>query len=743
MVPDTFDNTTSIDDLNDHQNGRSSSNEDADGLANILPSYYMYQYTLSRSVHLNHDFPDDSLDSVEPPNYVHSSVSPLESSENMIQMSNINSPTDTSSPLSDVAQDVPASANGYDYFRNGQTNSRFNSITTYTRWEDTILANTASLRRLRTVKPSITRDLEIQIYFTEKVGKVGVEPNILKAENIRLQQGQYLYGFITIINKTNCNIPFDMFAVLLEGTIQLAVDDDKRAIPIKFLNMFDFNASWCDGTLDRFQSENNDPHKPLVNDLDPLDNTYIQLNKDKVFLPGVKYKKYFAFKLPEKLLDYSCESHSFIKHLQLLPSMGVPPPGTVGNKRKKKVDDFDLINLASDFAFPNSGVSYSVSARVIGKSHNYKCLGYKSKKEEYIIVNEEHAFVRVTPHDHPLFILNRSMIHEEARLMYVNKINKIEEIIETYLFLRNRPEFQEDIEAINSSSTELNKLKQSYCHNFNYEPSRNHFYEVFVPYNDKKSMFTSTRPKGLLTASTPKREYYIEPKVHENIRDLKPSKNTQINIPIKLSCMVQNEKCKLPQFEEISADLVAVTVKSRDQPIPLVFHADAFFENSSKPNDDFDHLVIKKFQVYARKFSFILKNSSKDIRVEKSLIRDIKALANLKAASTKLKITKPQTLTANETCDINSTLWTREVSANTEYTNTNNHKFSKLFDVQVDIANCVSKKQESTNFRLIPDFQHCFMTRFYYIKLSFKTATANTLSLKVPVTLQHPYKLVP
>ena len=75
-----------------------------------------------------------------------------------------------------------------------------------------------------------------------------------------------------------------MFPVVFEGALTLGNNNRPIVQPpvniVRFLTMFDFNASWNDGSLDRLVSDNNNPHIPK-NDVDPYDNTQIQLNHKK------------------------------------------------------------------------------------------------------------------------------------------------------------------------------------------------------------------------------------------------------------------------------------------------------------------------------------------------------------------------------------------------------------------------------------------------------------------------------
>ena len=88
--------------------------------------------------------------------------------------------------------------------------------------------------------------------------------------------------------------------------------------------------------LDRLVTEHNDPtHIGTI--YDPIDGTYYHLDHRKILEPGITYKKYFTFKIPEKLLDSACE-HLLIKHLQIPPTFGVCKNEVISSLRHKWKD---------------------------------------------------------------------------------------------------------------------------------------------------------------------------------------------------------------------------------------------------------------------------------------------------------------------------------------------------------------------------------------------------------------------
>ena len=51
------------------------------------------------------------------------------------------------------------------------------------------------------------------------------------------------------------------------------------------------------------------------------------------------------------------------------------------------------------------------------------------KNDEYVVATEDYKYLRVIPVTKAIVQLNRSMIHQEARLLYTNMVDKIKEKI--------------------------------------------------------------------------------------------------------------------------------------------------------------------------------------------------------------------------------------------------------------------------------------------------------------------------
>lgn len=695
-------------------------------IVSILPSYHMFQSTISRSL-----IAENGVSTEEPPDYLFSP-----------QIS-ITSPSDLSSQeqLSGYFDIVQSGTNSSNQSLSGGS-ALADPTTEYVRWEDTILANTDKIKDLTKYGNVIAKNIKIRIQLTKDVGEVGVTPEIIDPSTIKLQQNEYVYGFVTMTNENNFNVPFEMFCVSFEGEITLEAEHPENPpLTKKILTMFDFNASWSDGTLDRFPEDNNNPHEPLKHDIDPVDGTCIQLNQNKVLIPGITYKKFFAFKLPEKLLDYSCETHNSIKHLQIPSSIGKSRNEIISDGRRAKLfgEKITLERLVkpTDLGFVNSTVGYSICARILGKAKDYKFHDPDAKHEnELVIANQMQQFIKVLPHDHPLFVINRKMIEEEAMLNHINRVNKIEQIIHTYTAMHSLP----DLEVVKSEVSELNKLKNSYFETV--ATPRQDTYQVFTSHKVKKNVL-KTSLKGLITISTPKTTYQIFPQLHHLVKHLEPVPESEVRIPFQISYMTKDMDLLTLKFTP-SVTLVASNIKSQ-YPIPAVFYPDMMFENNGKENDNFSFLTIRRFYDYRKQISKILRNKQLTSE-EKTLLSDVRTLSSLKVIYKYLQVREMKiegdtaTLTTTSKTGSSKTGSSQTVTINdidwkidTEKSGSDGMLFTKSFTLCLNIANTF--KESTQDFVLLPDFQNCYMARLYHLAIEF-----NGTPIKVPLRIQHPYR---
>ncbi|CAK7908795.1 hypothetical protein CAAN3_10S03334 [[Candida] anglica] len=727
-------------------------------LLSILPSYQMHQSTISRDL-----TPSSENFRVSPPMYeltpeTSPLVSPAINHDSMIQDGYF--PAQSNSSSAQAQAPHPAGA------------AQQTHADTFTRFEDTLLANSHKLKRLNTYNEKLANDIKIKISITENIPKVGVKSKVVEPEElsrIELKQGDYIHGVLTVTNAGTDDIPFEMFAVLFEGIITLE-DGSSKPVLHKFLNLFDFNASWNDGYLDRLSTDDHrNPHGPYTKNWDQSDNTVIDLSFQKVLEPGVTYKKFFTFKIPQKLLESVCETHGLVKHMQLPPTMG-------GSKLE-------------DFCFLNCSVVYSVNAKLIARASEY---GVNLDCDEYMVGGEESCELRVIPNTNNVFESNREMINQESMLVYKNLVQEIEEKVEelkggnTALssrrtsissidavvansvtgnnnnnntnnnnvngsaggnvnpLLQMSPMISPMISPIGSpsaetfalptssrpkltttpSTTELRKLRQSY-YATQTPQSTSSLYEIFMQY--RKKSILGTKIIGLVALSMPKGDIKVS---YQPTEATTPS---LVRIPLDLHFIFSDKaQKKAPDFRHISVELVSLTIKAKKHPISSVLTHEHLFENKPSSHDCFEYLTILKFQKYAVKLSQIIKQyGGPEVLGPNAyrLIEDVKSIANLGTKYDYMKIEKVVLQSRGghgNFLSLQSIPWEEEQIGH-------ECKYTKRFDVIVDLNSIVDPGKE---FTLVPDFQSCYLIRMYYLKVHIKCPNGDNLTMKVPIVLQ-------
>lgn len=804
-------NVVSQDQIQSHPQG-----EDHDGAAeliNILPSYQMYQSTITKNL-------TPSIEDLrtQPPSY--DATPSYEATPDL-----------SSSQMHEYFASVPTSPalGPTPMFDNIVSNDNINNMEEGNQTgisDETILENAHKLKRLTSTNKEISRQLEVKIRLTKQIGKVGEPYTKVDPLTLELKQGDYIYGFVLITNKTKNVIPFDMFSVQLEGCATFGKNSNSTLVEQpthidRFLTMFDFNALWNDAFLDRLITEHNDPNHP-ESIFDPFDNTYYHLDYRKIFEPGKTYKKFFTFKIPEKLLESSCED-LLIKHLQIPPTLGVCKNEMVTNLRHKWAEQgekepestglkkYKYACLTNDFALNDTSISYCISARIIGRASEYQQFfgtiggvhSTDASNDEYVVANEDYKYLRLIPVSKPIFELNRSMIHQEARLLYTSMVDKINEkitlgkdIIAARLqqnslrptssggslratsstsslstpsgFTDLRPTSSEgEISSGNisppaltptRSTTDFVKMQQSYyskTNQRNVHVLNRDTYEVFFPVK-KKSLFGGSKMLGLIAFATPKKEYFANYVPLSQFQ----SKNgkilpTTLEIPIDLTFMHGDDKAvsasSLPDFKSLSVDLIALTIKSKNIPIPVVIHPEMMFDNKTKnngsSNDNFDVLTIKRFQKYAVELLKILKEiGSEPIDIDRELVQDIKCLGSLTTRYIHMKV-KNIGITSNGTSyeSVSTVPWQKEVlnssdpppsSSSSSGKKLTTVKYNKKLTLSVNLGNAVMNPTNLADFCLVPDFQTCLLARMYYLKIDLRFHTSEKVSLRVPIVLQ-------
>lgn len=728
------------------------SNNDDEIINTILPSYHMFQATISKKLVPNEEsFKDD------PPEY---ELSPIHSGGLSPVASRATGSTSSlnAAAVEDAHLDILENTAGEGDHIFTQSSADF--------WNNTVLANVHKLQNLSEQNNVLARSLLVELKFTQSVCQVGQPPDIIDVLKAEYRPGDYLHGYVTIVNTHNEPIPFDMVYVAFEGILKVSPqpglnkEKDTEPIVYKFLNMLDLFASWSYANIDRLVSDCGDPHDWCEGETDPRDNTLLSIDIKRTFMPGITYKRFFSFRIPERLLDDCCDTHSLDAHCQVPPTLGAGYSLNCPKARSLLGDNF------KDFSQVNSFVGYSVTARVMGRASQY---GIKLKQDRYVLASEDDFSIRVIPysvsnhfpasHNHEVnanfkeLVQQIAMKIEQGQLVAEGARSEGAGALSSFIPVSTS--------ASRTSLSLLNdKVRQLYV-----SPSRDEKatkkvdgrYYRHVSLYERKGLTGVIKSSGSIYVSTPQTTYQFSyvPPVHIRI----PGKNydSSIRVPIDYSfvCKKSSGNSSIPAIKDITAELVVMTISSKKHEIPLEFNHEMFFDDEivdhmgiRKKEDltTFEKKVINPFQSYYSVLISLMKKiglNDPAFRVETKLFKDVKSLAFLQTKRINLSLTKMSFFE-----DINGELvpcsdfqlMKYDVSSSSHDGNVVIH--SKKLEVDITLQDFRWKAHPDGDSQngfdhicLVPEFQKCFMTRIYYLRLLFTHKHGVSQVLHVPISI--------
>ncbi|EEQ40352.1 Bul1 N terminus family protein [Clavispora lusitaniae] len=717
--------------------------QEGDELVNtILPSYHMFEATIFKKLEPNEEsFKED------PPTY---EMSPLNSG-GVTPVCTMPSPTPLPEP----------------------TEFPFPSQTTFNQnsaelWETTVLANVHKLDNLADLGNVRASRLNAKITFTDKVCQKGQKPDIVDLSQRELKQGDFIHGFVTIENTNSEPVPFDMVYVVFEGVLSVLHTSngprDRKQPPtvFKFLNMLDLFASWSYANIDRLATDSGDPHDWCEGETDPYDNTVLAIDVKRLFQPGVTYKRFFSFRVPDRLLDDTCDMHSLDSHCQLPPSLG-PAANLNTDKRSREYANITV----KDFSFMDTSVSYSVSVRVIGRLSQYT---NRLEKDRYALVSEASSPLRILPYtsDEPhkeYWIKKVNSCYKAFEEIVKDKIAQGESVLasmksESSISLTPQSSRSSLAPVVSEKARHLYHVSDSETKKSSFgKSSDTNIYSHLSPYR-KKTLTGYSKVLGVFSLVTPKRAYktvYVPP---PKFRNPMQGYNTKVTIPVDLSYYYDESagQQEPPEPKSLNVELVVLTIRSKKHYIPVELNHDMCFPDhivddieSKKPSEEpetFDTIVVKPFHDHYTRLVSLMKKIGFDneaFRVETSLFKDIKSMAmlqtkniNLLFPSVEIESTSEKSLGSHK--NPATVPWTVSHSS----TNPNYKIHTKRMAITVDLATCRLKgssehgsaKNAYDSFCLVPEFQLCLVARLYYFRITIKHKNGATQTVHVPLSIE-------
>lgn len=729
-----------------------------DPVWSILPSYYMYQSTFTAEL--------------DPPQY---EASLSEWDNHSHSHSSSGAPTAATTVSSHSGTDTRSREFSLSHLASSQTSSDSNSSLIIAdeltnSWRETILDNIHALRNMTGSCNPNSSNVEMLVHFTAEVGEAGKVPTLVDPLNYEYKQGDYLNGYILILNKGDKPIPFDMFYVLFEGNFIVANAKDSRdKVPIKvrkFLEMYDFAASWNQALVNRLLLETTEIDS-CHSRTDPVDGAYLHIHADKRLLPGRLYKRFFTFKIPTRLLDSECNAHNLPGHTELPPTLGLSRNEKLTWEHKHKPVD--------DFSFIDSATNYRVLARFIGKARKYGLDADVEKAtklinaegDEFVILKELQEYVRILQESTMYSEREKAVSNEVSRVLYQNLLNRVKETIEIGKELKRAIANLDDkstidcstrlaaVEAVQARSLDdLVKARQLYTRYDNLSrdvkshPTAERKYTIMAPVV-KKQVIGGAKPLGTFCVLTPKSEYllnYISPKrfrYGEKVDDTA----WKIQVPVEVSftpSSMLSKSSQVPEIRAITAEFVVFTLRLKNRQIPVELNHDFLFKNENVGlsavllKDNFTHLVKQPLRVYALELCDLANElGAENFKVEKTLVDDLSAMTNLEDKYNNLTLRDVEVSAGGQSYPA--------MKASKLFANDKETSYTKSFSVCVDVAKAQKKTPNPPSlksgyksydeFTLVPSFQTCLLSRMYYLRIMVSLTSEQVVELKVPVTI--------
>lgn len=701
---------------------------DEELVSNILPSYHMFQLTISKNL-----TPSDENYIVDPPLY---EVTPVTSN--------------TATPFSLLA--VPLALQSPGPLSPGPEDFGFPfpDQEPVDIWENTILANAHKLPNLANSDNAVARDLELQIHVTEKVCQKGVQPVPADPLAREYQQGDYIHGYVTITNRSAKPVSFEMVYVVFEGAVVVLDGLSQPLTVYKFLNMLDLFASWLYANIDRLATDNGDPHDWCAGETDPYDGTALSIDVKRRFEPHVTYKRFFTFRVPDRLLDDACELHRLAAHTEVPPTVGMArSPGAPPPVYLLKAQAAQRIR---DFAFMDLHIHYSVDARVVGRASEY---GHPvAERDQYVVASERSCPIRIAPF---VNMRENEAARRVAALQFFRaftesvriKIADGKEALAGFPALTPVPLI--DVGAVSAGESAPPKLRQLYRVA---GASTKHFskqedvYQCLAPYK-KKLITGSVKIHGVMALSTPKESYrteYVPPRKFREPR----AYSTQLNIPVELSFFCEGGLAQPPDVRSLTCEIVVLTVRLTKHEIPVEIAHEMCFDDlvvldGKASENNFDTLVVAPFQNYYGQIVLLVRKlgiQNERFRVETAFFRDLKCMAHLGTKYMNLAVADVKVVGKTDNAaglhrNVSSIPWEPAPAADGRFM-----EYHKRLDVCLDLLTCHTKDTDASpgtcfdRFTLVPSFQTCHMTRLYYIRVSARLLNGTKLRVNVPLTVE-------
>lgn len=284
---------------------------------------------------------------------------------------------------------ISTSENASSNFISDITSSAETDTPTFTDPENLVLNNLNKLQR-------INLPFKANITLTNDYVYHGSEYTTISPLKEYLP-GEMVYGFVVFENKSTIKIPFEILLVSMECEIAIKNPNTGQLHTKNILKMYDLEASYNFAGIETCCQD----HQRY----NPKDDTYTGFEK-RLLEPGIKIKKCFKFKIPEYVLDSSCEQQLF-DHLKSPPSFGINKRALGGKTSMIKINPplgYGRIEEkgspihVSDHALTDSYCNYYINVQIIGKNMDIYKPFYRENtlhQYDYIFIKNQEFYFRV------------------------------------------------------------------------------------------------------------------------------------------------------------------------------------------------------------------------------------------------------------------------------------------------------------------------------------------------------------
>lgn len=555
--------------------------------------------------------------------------------------------------------------------------------------------------------------ISLEVHLTAEACVPGKSPKLLSPDvSNYYTTGDDIHGFVICENLTGKDLLFSMFHVVLEGNIVRADSMYKttKTKPQKvtnFLQSIDISASF-----------NYSVEQGLK--YDPVDNTELFFSKGRNLQPGVRYKRYFSFKVPEKLIDYHTKEDGLIMQTQLPPSLNPEALETL--------------------SFNDNKIEYFIKAKLVGQElHENNFFTFKDCSKHVIIIP------KTTKES------MNSYYREEARAI----TNSIKSEAEYYIKLGKQ------IRNLIPADVSSNVKSQNGVDRTNFATSqRNNETELMsslnhhtkIPIKTKKLFGGSSNELGhldVIVLTTHQEVKFIAPIGLRKAEILQKDVDSwKMSIPVSLRYLPLSDG-KFPEITNVSASLECVTYMNDKFKLPIEIDFDHLFNNET--GEELPTILIKTF----KRLNYDLCEQLREVHnrqafgVEASLLEDLRAISTIKTKKSTLSIGD---VTMGSSSKLNSKRlpWKDNkegLSISSESTEDSNkqkcNSKRKDININIDLASAflrdsmseASSLRSFDTYSLVPSFQNCYMGRMYCLKLALEFLQGIATTTRIPITI--------